>query len=261
MRASAGALTASLATSALLAARRGGRAIDASRGEPAFVFEFGGQTLAFVLEGLGTKSMIARAVRSSSAIEPLRRRRLRHRRRDRQRPLLRRRSAARRQRLLLDRRFGLVRPRRPPRRRCSTAGSGPAATPARPGAAASRRRCRGLVDAEEIELAGSAVGALPDGSRRCSATARRRRRDRDRPLISGLHANGASLARLIAADLPDGYGTALPSGATFGAALLDPSVIYSPLVEALLAARRRRPLPQPHHRPRAAEADAAAPRR
>src|ERR1700722_3392770 len=55
------AMTRALATSALMGAR-GGRALDVSRGEPAFVFELGGQTLAFVVEGLGTKSMIARAV-------------------------------------------------------------------------------------------------------------------------------------------------------------------------------------------------------
>src|SRR5438477_40986 len=55
------ALTEALATSALLSAR-GGRAVDASRGEPAFVFELAGQTFGFVLEGLGTKSMIARQV-------------------------------------------------------------------------------------------------------------------------------------------------------------------------------------------------------
>src|ERR1700756_2149489 len=53
------ALTAALSTSELLAAR-GGRALDASRGEPAFVFELGGRGFAFVLETLGTKSLIAR---------------------------------------------------------------------------------------------------------------------------------------------------------------------------------------------------------
>ena len=36
---------------------RGGRALDASRGEPAFVFELGEHALALVLEGLGTKSL------------------------------------------------------------------------------------------------------------------------------------------------------------------------------------------------------------
>ncbi len=55
------ALTQALTTSVLLGAQGGG-AVDASRGEPAFVFEVGGQTLAFVVEGLGTKSMIARQV-------------------------------------------------------------------------------------------------------------------------------------------------------------------------------------------------------
>ena len=39
------ALTQALATSRLLSAR-GGRAVDESRGEPAFVFESGGQTFA-----------------------------------------------------------------------------------------------------------------------------------------------------------------------------------------------------------------------
>src|SRR6516165_3160121 len=56
-----GALAQALATSGLLAAH-GGAAVDASRGEPAFVFEIAGQTLAFVVEGLGTKSVIARHV-------------------------------------------------------------------------------------------------------------------------------------------------------------------------------------------------------
>src|SRR5258708_31510791 len=55
------ALGQALATSPLLALR-GGTALDASRGEPAFAFELGDRTLAFVVEGLGTKAMIARAV-------------------------------------------------------------------------------------------------------------------------------------------------------------------------------------------------------
>src|ERR1700694_789826 len=50
-----------LSPSALLHAR-GARALDASRGEPAFVFELDGRAFAFVLEGLGTKSIIARHV-------------------------------------------------------------------------------------------------------------------------------------------------------------------------------------------------------
>src|SRR5438094_8630679 len=61
------AMAAALSTSPLLKAR-GGRALDASRGEPAFVFELGERTLALVLEGLGTKSLIARAVLETQRI-------------------------------------------------------------------------------------------------------------------------------------------------------------------------------------------------
>src|SRR3984893_15077490 len=55
------AMAKALSTSSLLAAR-GGRALDSSRGEPAFVFELDGRSFAFVVEGLGTKSIIARHV-------------------------------------------------------------------------------------------------------------------------------------------------------------------------------------------------------
>jgi len=51
---------------------------------------------------------------------------------------------------------------------------------------------------------------------------------------SGLHANGASLARLVADRLSDGYATALPTGVTLGEALLERSVMYVPLVAAVL---------------------------
>src|ERR1700748_2990224 len=61
------AITRALSTSSLLQAR-GGRALDASRGEPAFVFELDGRSFAFVVEGLGTKSIIARQVLERQAI-------------------------------------------------------------------------------------------------------------------------------------------------------------------------------------------------
>ena len=50
---------------------------------------------------------------------------------------------------------------------------------------------------------------------------------------SGLHANGASLARLLAAELPDGWTTTLPSGRQYGDAVLDPSALYAGLVGRL----------------------------
>ena len=52
---------------------------------------------------------------------------------------------------------------------------------------------------------------------------------------SGIHANGISLARLTAKSLPKGYQTKLPSGATFGEAILTPSYLYSSLMQDLFA--------------------------
>jgi phosphoribosylformylglycinamidine cyclo-ligase len=53
---------------------------------------------------------------------------------------------------------------------------------------------------------------------------------------SGIHANGISLARRLAERLPAGYTARLPNGRTFGEALLDATVLYAPLTEALFAA-------------------------
>jgi phosphoribosylformylglycinamidine cyclo-ligase len=226
------ALTEALATSALLA-RRGGSALDASRGEPAFVFELGGRTLGFVLEGLGTKSIIARqaealvgpggfaavaydtvaaivndlicvgalplvvnayfATGASSWYED-----------------------AARQGALLD---GW-------RSACEDAGAtwGGGESPSLPD----------LVGGEDIELAGCAVGAVPAGRGAVLGDELEAGDEIVFVASSGLHANGSSLARMIAARLPDGYATELPSGRSFGEALLDRSVIYVRLVEALL---------------------------
>ncbi len=49
---------------------------------------------------------------------------------------------------------------------------------------------------------------------------------------SGIHANGLTLARDIEEKLPSGYMTELPSGMTYGEALLKETIIYSPLVTA-----------------------------
>lgn len=50
---------------------------------------------------------------------------------------------------------------------------------------------------------------------------------------SGPHANGISLIRHIAEQLPDGYQTKLPSGQTLGEAVLRPTHLYAELVLAL----------------------------
>jgi phosphoribosylformylglycinamidine cyclo-ligase len=93
-----------------------------------------------------------------------------------------------------------------------------------------------LVAEQDIELAGAAVGAVPAGRSPILGAALSAGDEIVLVHSSGLHANGASLARLIAARLPDGYATMLPSGVTLGEALLEPSVIYAGLVAALLAA-------------------------
>jgi len=53
---------------------------------------------------------------------------------------------------------------------------------------------------------------------------------------SGIHANGVSLARKVAADTPEGYRATLSDGRLYGDALMDPTALYSPVTEALFAA-------------------------
>jgi phosphoribosylformylglycinamidine cyclo-ligase len=92
----------------------------------------------------------------------------------------------------------------------------------------------GVVCADSIELAGSALGVVPAGREPILG--------RDVSVgdvivllrSSGLHANGASLARRVAASQPDGLAAAMPSGRTFGEALLDPTILYASFVRALL---------------------------
>jgi phosphoribosylformylglycinamidine cyclo-ligase len=227
------ALTQALATSALLQAR-GGQANDDSRGEPAFVFELGGQTLAFVLEGLGTKSIIARAapdehgrnyfnvaydtvaaiVNDLCCVGAL--------------PLVVNAYFATGSSDFYDddaRRGALLSGWR---QACEDAGAtwGGGESPTLPG----------MVAESELELAGSAVGVVPSGHAAILGAELAAGDEIVFVASSGLHANGASLARVIAARLPGGYATALPSGRSFGEALLAPSILYAGLVEALLSA-------------------------
>jgi phosphoribosylformylglycinamidine cyclo-ligase len=226
------ALTEALATSGLLAAY-GGRALDESRGEPAFVFEIAGRLLAFVVEGLGTKAIIARLLDEQLGVSlfgnvaydtvaaivndlccvgavPL---------------VVNAYFAtgssdwyaneARNDELIKGWRDG-----------CVDAGAtwGGGESPSLPG----------LVEPHDIELAGSAVGIVPEGH---DAILGQKLAPGDEIVMvqsNGLHANGSSLARAVADRLEHGYATKLPSGRSFGEALLDPSFIYAGLVRALL---------------------------
>lgn len=51
---------------------------------------------------------------------------------------------------------------------------------------------------------------------------------------AGIHANGLTNARALAEKLPDGFATRLPSGRSYGEALLDPTHIYSSVVEDVI---------------------------
>ncbi len=228
------ALTEALKTSAALAAH-GGRALDVSRGEPAFVFELGDRTLAFVMEGLGTKAIISRAVAEGSGLN-----RFDAVAYDTVAAIVNDLCCVGALPLVVNAYFAtgssdwyrngawheqLVKGWS---QACADAGAtwGGGESPSLPG----------LVDSAEIELAGSAVGALPPGRAPILGEALAPGDEIVLVASSGLHANGASLARMIAGRLPGGYDTPLPSGRNFGDALLDPSILYARLVGALAEA-------------------------
>jgi phosphoribosylformylglycinamidine cyclo-ligase len=97
----------------------------------------------------------------------------------------------------------------------------------------------GVVEADRIDLAASCVGIVK-GRDRLMLGERLQPGDAIVLLASsGIHANGISLARKLAESLPDGYGARLSDGRTFGEALLDPTVLYPPVIEALFAAGLR----------------------
>lgn len=91
----------------------------------------------------------------------------------------------------------------------------------------------GIVEAGRIDLAASCTG-LVNPKKRLSLGERLGPGDAIVLLdSSGIHANGLSLARKLVERLPAGWLTELPSGQTYGDALLAPTVLYSPLTEAL----------------------------
>lgn len=227
------ALSQAAATSRLLLAHEG-RAHDASRGQPAFVFSFENRTFAFVLECLGTKSVIAR--RYEEATGEGRYADIAY---DTVAAIVNDLSCVGALPLVVNAYF-------------STGSSDWYAHEARFSSLVEgwRRACEdsgatwgggesptlsGLVAKDDIELAGSAVGYVPEDRAPILGESLEAGDDIVLMASSGLHANGASLVRSIAEGLPDGLETPLPSGRALGDAVLDPSVNYVPLVRALLA--------------------------
>jgi len=94
----------------------------------------------------------------------------------------------------------------------------------------------GIVEAGRIDLAASCTGLIQPKAR-LSVGDRLGAGDAIVLLSSsGIHANGLSLARKLVERLPQGYLTPLPDGTTYGEALLAPTVLYSPVTEALYKA-------------------------
>jgi phosphoribosylformylglycinamidine cyclo-ligase len=224
------ALSQAIATSPQLEAR-GGRAHDESRGQSAFVFDFGGLTLALVVEGLGTKAMLARRYMDEAGED-----RFGAMAYDTVAAIVNDLCSVGAIPLVVNAYFStgnaawleggpqfesLVKGWR---RACEDAGAtwGGGESPALPG----------LVSDEDVELAGSAVGVVPrepllgDGLE-----------PGDEIVLvesSGLHANGASLARMLVDRHPDGVRATMPDGRSFVDAVLEPSVLYAGLVAKLI---------------------------
>ncbi|MDP3015111.1 MAG: AIR synthase-related protein [bacterium] len=90
-----------------------------------------------------------------------------------------------------------------------------------------------IVYPETAVISGSAVGIIQPKERIITADIQ----DGDVIVLiesSGIHANGLTLARKIAENLPDGYLTKLEDGRTYGETLLDQTIIYVPLIEDCL---------------------------
>ncbi len=91
----------------------------------------------------------------------------------------------------------------------------------------------GIVEPGRIDLAASCTG-LVNPKARLSLGERLGPGDAIVLLASsGIHANGLSLARKLVERLPQGYLTPVQPGLTYGDALLAPTLLYSPVTEAL----------------------------
>mgnify|MGYP005810568947 CR=1 FL=1 len=91
----------------------------------------------------------------------------------------------------------------------------------------------GIVEAGRIDLAAGCTGIVEPKSR---LSLGERLAPGDAIVLlaaSGIHANGLSLARRLASQLPEGYSSEVAPGLGYGEALLAPTPLYSPVTEAL----------------------------
>jgi phosphoribosylformylglycinamidine cyclo-ligase len=218
-------------------AARGATVVASSIGEPATLVEVGGLILAVVLECLGTKSMIAREVETELGVD-----RWEDVGIDAVAAIVNDLCCVGAVPLTISAYFATGSTEWYSGSRHGSLVAGWARACETVGAAwvgGESPTLSGLVTHDQIDLAGSALGRIPASGRTWVGSALR---PGDEIVVvgsSGLHANGASLARALASSAsrcPAGWSERLPSGRAFGEAVLDASVLYPALVEALATA-------------------------
>lgn len=95
---------------------------------------------------------------------------------------------------------------------------------------------KGIIAPGTVDLAGSAVGIIKP-KKRLLIDEKLKAGDRIILLKSnGVNANGLSLVRAVAKKLPEGYATPLPDGSLYGEAVLRKSNLYARLIQSLFDA-------------------------
>lgn len=95
---------------------------------------------------------------------------------------------------------------------------------------------KGIVEKNTVDLGGSAIGVIKNPKHLITD---KKLKDGDRIILlksNGINCNGISLARAVAKKLKNGYGKELSSGKLFGEAILTKTNIYAKLIQELLSA-------------------------
>ncbi len=218
-------------TTASLPAGRGAELVAASLGEPASVVEVDGVTLGFVLECLGTKSMIARAYEAECGVD-----RFEWTGFDAVAAVVNDLCCVGALPIVVNAYVATGSVEWYEGSRHASLVAGWLAACQQAGAAwggGESPTLAGLIDPEQVVRAGSAVGRVPAGRRPWLGAELAAGDEIVLVASTGLHANGASVARRVADGLPDGWATRLTSGRSLGEAVLEPSALYVALVERL----------------------------
>lgn len=206
--------------------------ISDTRGESAFVWKQGNQLMAFVLEGLGTKSLVADGVYGQTKISFYAN--IAH---DTVATIINDIITVGATPLVLNAYWAdsgngfLQDPERMKdfirgwEKACNISGVvwGGGETPT----------LKGIIENESVDLGGSAVGIIVDKKNLISD---KNIQAGDRIVLiksNGVNANGLTLARAIAKKLPKGYLTKLPNEKLYGESLLTPSNIYAKVIQDL----------------------------